>query len=121
MFNMTPNVLRNLFTKSSTRLYPKETREAFERSRGELYNEIKDCVFCRTCARKCPSQCITVDKKAALWICDPFACIYCGICVDACKEKCLHQKEDYRVPTPERQTIRLKGTVKKRSQKDEQV
>ena len=118
MFSMTPNVLRNLFRKSSTRLYPKETRETFERSRGELYNEIKDCVFCRICARKCPSQCITVDTKEATWQCDPFACIYCGVCVENCPEKCLHQKQEYRKPVTEKGVIFMKGELKKKHKKE---
>jgi len=87
MFKMTPNVLRNLLSKKPTRLYPH--------------------------AVKCPSQCISVDKKAATWTCDPFACVYCGICVEVCPAKCLHQKQAYRHPVYERQTIFLKGEPKK--------
>ncbi len=113
MFKMTPNVLRNLFSKKPTRLYPVEIREPFENMRGELINEIENCTFCRICEIKCPSRCISVDKKAATWSCDPFACIYCGICVDACPAKCLHQATAYRQPVYQRQTICLKGEPKK--------
>ena len=122
MFSMTPNVLRNLFTKSATRLYPKETRETFERARGELFNEIRGCTFCKTCARKCPSQCITVDTKGATWQYDPFACIFCGICVENCPEKCLHQKQDYRKPSTGKEVVFMKGEIKKKKKKtsDEQ-
>jgi ech hydrogenase subunit F len=118
VFTMTPNVLRNFFKKSSTRLYPKETRETFERARGELYNEIENCIFCRTCARKCPSQCINVDTKEATWQCDPFACVYCGVCVESCPQKCLHQKRDYRKPTTEKTVIYMKGELKKKHKED---
>ncbi len=119
MFSMTPNVLRNLFTKSATRLYPKETRETFERARGEFYNEIKDCIFCKTCARKCPSQCITVDTIEATWQYDPFACIYCGVCVENCPEKCLRQKQDYRKPSSGKEVVFMKGEIKKKKKKTE--
>jgi ech hydrogenase subunit F len=75
MFKMTPNVLKNLSSHKATRRYPHEVRTPFENVRGELYNDIKNCTFCQVCAVKCPSQCITVDKKAATWTCDPFACV----------------------------------------------
>ncbi len=119
MFDMTPNILRNFFHKSSTRLYPKETREAFENARGELYNKIEACIFCRTCARKCPSQCITVDTQAATWQCDPFVCVYCGVCVENCPKKCLHQKNDYRKPVTAKEIIFMKGEAKKKKREGE--
>jgi ech hydrogenase subunit F len=113
MFKMTPNVLRNLVSKKPTRRYPYEARPPFENQRGELFNDLEKCTFCGVCAAKCPSQCISVEKKAAIWTCDPFACIYCGICVDNCPVKCLHQKQAYRPPAYDRQMIFLKGELKK--------
>ena len=112
MFKMTPNVLRNLVSKKPTRRYPHEVRPPFEHLRGALVNEIEKCTFCSVCAVKCPSQCITVDKKAAAWTCDPLACVYCGICVDACPVKCLHQKSEYKRPLRERKTIVLVGEAR---------
>lgn len=113
MFKMTPNIIRNFVTKRATRRYPHEVRAPFEGARGELYNEIEKCTFCRICAVKCPSQCITVDKKTATWECNPFACVYCGICVDVCREKCLHQKCQYRPPVCEREIILMRGKTEK--------
>lgn len=107
MFKMTPNVLKNLVSPKATRRYPYERRTPSENLRGELYNDIGNCTFCGVCAAKCPSQCITVDKKAAAWSCDSFACVYCGICVDACQAKCLHQKNQYRMPDSAREIIFL--------------
>jgi len=115
MFKMTPYVLRNLFSQKPTRLYPYQVRPAFENQRGELVNDIEKCTFCSICAAKCPSQCISVDKKTATWSCDPFACVYCGICVDSCPAECLHQKQAYRHPVYDRQIIFLKGELKKPS------
>ena len=109
---MLNNVLENLFSKYSTRMYPAEVRTPFKDFRGELYNDIDDCIFCGMCARKCPSQCIAVDKKEATWVCDAFACVYCGICVEACPVQCLHQKETYRPVSRERVMMNLKGEVK---------
>ncbi len=111
MFKMTPNVLKNLLSKKATRQYPRAVRAPFESARGALVNDIENCSFCSICALKCPSQCIAVDKKAASWRYDPFACVFCGLCVDFCSEKCLHQTREYRHPAAERETILLKGDI----------
>jgi len=110
MFFMTKTVFSNLFSRYATRLHPFVVREPFPDARGELYCEIEKCIFCMTCQRKCPSQCITVDNKAGTWTCDPMACVYCGVCVDNCPVACLHQKQTYRAPTPERLMLSLTGT-----------
>ncbi len=60
------------------------------------------------------SRCIAVDRTAAIWTYDPFACIYCGVCVDTCPVKSLYQTPRYRQPATERITIRLQGELKKR-------
>ena len=114
MFKMTPYVLRNFISPKATRRYPREVRAPFEDVRGQLYNEIEKCTFCSICAVKCPSQCITVDKKAATWTCDPFACVYCGICVESCPAQCLHQRVEYRLPAEKPTTISMQGELKKK-------
>lgn len=115
MFKMTPNIIRNFVTKRATRRYPYEVRTSFEGARGELYIELEKCTFRGVCASKCPSQCITVDKKAGTWTCDPFACVYCGICVEVCPEKCIQQKREYRSPMLEREIIFMKGMAKRKN------
>jgi ech hydrogenase subunit F len=117
MFKMTPNVLKNLFSKKATRRYPRVVRPAFENARGALFNDIAKCTFCGACAIKCPSQCITVDKKAAVWRYDPFACVFCGICVDICPPESLYQKSEYRIPVSGRETISLQGEPKQKTEK----
>lgn len=114
---MTINVLRNLFTKKSTRPYPFVVREPFEISRGELYNVIEDCIFCSICARKCPSQCITVDKEKGVWTCDPFTCVYCGTCEEACPTHSLHHKRTWRPVSGNREMITMQGTPPKPKKK----
>jgi ech hydrogenase subunit F len=121
MFKMTPNVIRNLLRKKATRRYPREIRPAFENIRGALFNDIAKCTFCGICAIKCPSQCITVDKKAGMWVYDPFACVFCGICVDICPAKSLYQQSEYRLPLPERETITLKGEPKQKIEKTKRI
>ncbi len=120
MFKITPmtaTVIKNLFTRKSTRPYPHVVREPFELARGELYIDINDCIFCSICERKCPSQCISVDKKKGLWTCDPFACVYCGICMGVCPTRCLHHKKTWRPVATEREMISMQGTPPKAKKK----
>jgi len=121
MFKMTPNVIRNLVHKKATRRYPRRIRPTFENVRGALFNEIAKCTFCGACAIKCPSQCISVDKKAGLWIYDLFACVFCGICVDICPAESLHQQSEYRLPLYGRETITLKGEPKLKIEKTARI
>jgi ech hydrogenase subunit F len=121
MFKMTPNIVRNLVVKTSTRRYPLEVREPFAQVRGELVNDIERCIFCGTCELKCPSQCIQVDQKACTWTCDPFACVYCGVCVDTCPAKSLYQKTQYRSPTGERLIISQHGQPRKKAKDREKT
>ena len=107
-------VLENLTSRPATRMYPVAKREPFEKSRGELYNEIEKCIFCKSCQRACPSQCITVDVKEATWSCDPYECVYCGFCVDVCPVNCLHHKSTYRAAGYDRPKIQLKGEIKRK-------
>ena len=115
---MTPTIVKNFFTKRSTRMYPITTREAYEDVRGELYIDIKECNLCGLCARACPAQCITVDRNDATWSCDPFECVYCGVCADVCNRGCLHQKGQYRAPAAEKFTMHEQGELKKKPKKE---
>lgn len=110
---MLPTVLANLFSKPATRNYPFDVREPFEHARGELINDIERCIFCGTCARKCPSQCLTVTKEGTqgTWALDFFACVGCGVCVDACPVNCLSQKTTHRPVAVARAIISQSGKL----------
>ncbi|MCF8095670.1 MAG: 4Fe-4S binding protein, partial [Desulfobacteraceae bacterium] len=42
------------------------------------------CTGCRSCARQCPQECISGEKKKPHVI-DASRCIRCGICMETCK------------------------------------
>lgn len=98
MFGLLKPVLKNVSSKAATRLYPFEKREAFENARGNLDINIDDCIFCGLCQRKCPSNCLTVDKAARKWELNPYNCIICGVCAEACPKKCLFLHKEHRTP-----------------------
>ena len=65
---------------------------------GKVTNDMTKCILCGLCARKCPQECITVDRTGAkTWSIDRDKCVQCGACVDAClKFKALSMVEDNR-------------------------
>lgn len=67
-----------------------------EKPAGKIVNDMSKCILCGLCARKCPQECITVDRKEAKsWSIDRDKCVQCGACVDACiKFKALSVAED---------------------------
>lgn len=107
---MTKNVLKNLFTRSATRLYPFVKRETFDDVRGALDIEIDKCIFCKACELRCPTRCIKVDSKEGVWAFDPMACVACGVCVAVCPKKCLFIGKEYRKPLLARGIISHQGT-----------
>lgn len=110
---MLPTVLANLFSKPATRNYPFFVRDNFAGARGELVNDIERCIFCGSCARKCPSQCLTVSKEGTqgTWALEFFACVGCGVCVDVCPVNCLSQKTSHRPVATVRATITMTGKL----------
>jgi formate hydrogenlyase subunit 6/NADH:ubiquinone oxidoreductase subunit I len=110
---MLPTVLSNLFARPATRDYPAVVRESFPQARGELVNDISRCIFCGLCARKCPSQCLTVakDKAEGVWTLEFFACVGCGVCVEVCPVHCLAQKPTHRPVALARAVIALRGPL----------
>ncbi len=88
VFKLGGMTLKSLFSKRSTRRYPYEKREPFERTRGQIdMIDIHTCIFCGMCQRKCPADSIIVDKAESRWTYFPYKCIACGACVTACPTK----------------------------------
>jgi ech hydrogenase subunit F len=85
--------LRNLFSRPASER-PGDHPAPAAGSRGALQIEIKDCVFCGLCARKCPADAFTVDLKKRLLAFEELKCVSCGACVDACSKHCLSLTEE---------------------------
>lgn len=96
MFDMLGNILRNMVSKPSTRMYPKEKREAFKETRGQISIDIDNCIFCGICSKKCPSNALEVSRNDKSWEIDHFKCIICGECEEVCPKKCINMESDYR-------------------------
>ena len=56
---------------------------------GDLTCDKETCVFCGLCAKACPADALTVDRKEKVWEVDKEACVKCGACIDKCPKKSL--------------------------------
>ena len=110
VMNFSKTALRNLFSKPATTEYPFVKKEYPEGTRGFVEIDIDACILCGMCARKCPSNVITVNKEKNEWVISPFGCISCANCVIACPKKCLSMNKQYTSPDTEKN---IKSFVKK--------
>jgi len=64
-FKMKWVTLGRLFGGPDTRRFPTVIREPFEGTRGNLVFEEGKCNLCTLCEKKCPTNALRVDRKAA--------------------------------------------------------
>ncbi len=104
VFSLNKMVMRSLFQKPATKMYPVLPREWQELTRGHIENNIDDCIFCGICQKKCPTDAIAVDKPAKSWTIERMQCVQCGCCVDLCPKNCLSNENTYTAPNREKVT-----------------
>lgn len=96
---MLGDVLRSLFKRPVTELYPFERRESPERLRGKLHWNPEKCTGCCLCVKDCPAEAIeliTLDKKNKRFVLRYHIdrCAYCAQCVQNCRFGCLSMSND---------------------------
>jgi len=97
LFTFTKTISRSLFKKPATLMYPFKKREVYPATRGRIFNIIEQCIFCGLCARRCPTDAITVTKESKEFYLRSLQCIVCSSCIDACPKKCLIIENQYSV------------------------
>ena len=95
-FEMTKTVIKNLFSSPATLMYPVKPAKKTANTRGHVKIDPANCITCRSCQRKCPTQAICVDVKEKSWQIDQMRCVVCAVCVDICPTKCLTMDNQYR-------------------------
>ena len=88
-------VLRSLFKKPATLMYPVVPRTWQERTRGSISIEEGSCILCGICAKKCPTDAIEVSREKRSWLIERMQCLQCGSCVEVCPKKCLNMDPEY--------------------------
>ena len=104
LFSFGNMILRSLFNKPATLMYPVIPRVYDEKTRGHIEINIEACIFCGICSKKCPTHAILVDRKQKEWAIARMQCIQCNCCVEACPVKCLSMANTYTTPSAEKVT-----------------
>jgi len=102
VFKLGKTIMRSLFKKPATLMYPVVPRNWEERTRGHIENDIDDCIFCGICQKKCPTNALQVNKNKKSWTIERMACIQCSCCVEVCPKKCLTNENAYTTPHTEK-------------------
>ncbi|MCI9596811.1 MAG: 4Fe-4S binding protein [Firmicutes bacterium] len=95
-------VLKSLFKKPATLMYPVVPRQWQERTRGHIGIDESSCIVCGICAKKCPANAITVNRNKRTWSIERMQCIQCNCCVEVCPKTCLTMENQYTEPGGEK-------------------
>ncbi|MDR2587560.1 MAG: 4Fe-4S dicluster domain-containing protein [Coriobacteriales bacterium] len=106
-FHLTKMSLRNLFKKPATKMYPVVAPTYTSRSKGHVTCDMKECILCNICEKRCPTHAIAVNKPDETWSIDNFSCIQCLSCVRACPKACLTMEPDYTKAAFTKSTVTL--------------
>lgn len=101
-------VLRNLFRKPATRLYPKEEVKLPYGFRGKIVIDISRCIFCKACEKICPTEAINVNKEGKTISLDLAKCIFCEECLERCPKNAIKQTREMLVASEEKQKLTFK-------------
>lgn len=91
-------LMKSLFNKPVTRMYPVVKQPYDQSSRGHIINDMMLCNFCTLCEKRCPTGAIKVKRNEKTWIIDPLQCITCQHCIDGCAQKSLSMRNEYTAP-----------------------
>lgn len=107
-FHLTKMSLRNLFKKPATKMYPVVVPTYTTRTKGHVVCDIKECILCSICEKRCPTHAISVSKPDEAWTIDNFSCIQCLSCVRVCPRKCLVMEPNYTKAATEKSSVTTK-------------
>ncbi len=101
IFTIGKTIIKNIFSKPATLMYPKIKRKFAYKSRGKINIDIDKCIYCSICQKKCPSNAINVKRNEKIWEINRLKCIICNYCVEVCPKNCLSMDNKYPEPQVE--------------------
>lgn len=120
-FKMGKVLIRNLFSQPATLMYPVKPAKITDATRGHMTIDIDNCIFCGLCAKKCPTNAITMDRNARTWSIERMKCIQCNACATACKKDALHMDPHYTAPNTVKVVDTFPGPPKEEKPKKEEA
>jgi len=98
--SMLGDLLRSLFKRPATQMYPLEKAPTPERLRGRLFWDPEKCVGCQLCIKDCPAnaiELIVLDKVNKRFVMRYHAdrCTRCAQCVVTCRFKCMNMSSEF--------------------------
>jgi len=67
-------------------------------ARGHIEFDMEKCIFCSLCAKRCPADAITVDRKGKTLTFAPLRCIVCEACMEGCAKDAIELFAQWRSP-----------------------
>ena len=108
--SMLPEVVRHLFRKRATVLYPFERLDVPKALRGKpIYDPEKCSLKCKgLCAMDCPAKAIIMEQVGEketrpIFLLD--RCIFCGQCAESCAFKAIALSEEFELAQYERKSL----------------
>lgn len=112
IMSMLSELLKNLFKKRATILYPEERDKVHvpEGYRGKLEFYREKCIGCTLCYQVCPSYTIEIitDEKGKRPVFNLARCTYCGQCEDICPTKSIHLTKQFEVISLDKKDLVVK-------------
>lgn len=107
--NMEGELLRHVFRKPLTVLYPFQTRRPAKGLRGRPQIDMTKCIGCGICARGCPGFAIEMKGKGhdAEFRIHLDRCLFCGQCAESCPKEAIQLTTEYELATAVRSDLVL--------------
>lgn len=96
--SMVSTVLKNLVSRPATLRYPSVPAKIPDSERGRIVYDMKKCIFCGLCERRCPTNAIKMDKGNKRQMVSRAKCIACGVCVESCPTDAISMRPEYSSP-----------------------
>jgi len=97
--SMLRTTMKNLVSRPATRLYPAEPADIPRGDRGRIVYDMRRCIFCGLCEKRCPTHAIIMDKANKRQSVSRAKCIACGVCIDSCPTDTIEMRPEYSPPS----------------------